>query len=70
MLLNSALARQISDKANQVLKRDLLVTDLSGQILAGSLSRAVVSEALAAAQTGRSTTSDLSLIQSPSPRDA
>ena len=58
MLLNSALARQISDKANQVLKRDLLVTDLSGQILAGSLSRAVVSEALAAAQTGRSTTSD------------
>ncbi|GAC1370785.1 MAG: sugar diacid recognition domain-containing protein [Candidatus Saccharimonadales bacterium] len=58
MQLNSALARQISDKAHQVLKRDLLVTDLSGQILAGSLSRAVVSEALAAAQTGRSTTSD------------
>lgn len=58
MQLNSALARQISDKAHQVLKRDLLVTDLSGQILAGSLSRATVSQALAAAQTGRSTTSD------------
>jgi carbohydrate diacid regulator len=56
MLLNSALARQISDKANQVLKRDLLIADLSGQILAGG--RGFVPEALAAAQTGRSTTSD------------
>jgi carbohydrate diacid regulator len=58
MILNSALARQISDKANQVLKRDLMIADLSGQILAGSPSRIVVSEALAAAQTGRSTTSE------------
>lgn len=56
MLLNSALARQISDKANQVLKRDLLIADLSGQILAGG--RAFVPEALSAAQTGRSTVSE------------
>jgi carbohydrate diacid regulator len=58
MILNSALARQISDKANQVLKRDLLIADLSGQILAGVPSRSFVSEALSAAQTGRATTSD------------
>lgn len=58
MVLNSALARQISDKANQVLKRDLLIADLSGQILAGSSSHIIVAEALAAAQTGRPTTSD------------
>lgn len=58
MQLNTALARQISDKANQVLKRDLLIADLSGQILAGSHSHAFVSEALSSAQTGRATTSD------------
>lgn len=58
MLLNSALARQISDKANVVLKRDLLIADLSGQILAGSPKPTFVSEALAASQTGRATTSD------------
>ncbi len=58
MQINSALARQISDKANQVLKRDLLVADLSGQILAGIPSRSFVSEALSAAQTGRATSSD------------
>ncbi|HEX3082471.1 MAG TPA: hypothetical protein VHQ86_04400, partial [Candidatus Saccharimonadia bacterium] len=58
MIFNSALARQITDKANQVLRRDLLITDLSGQILAGSVTHAVVPEALAAAQTGRATTSD------------
>ena len=58
MQLNSALARQISDKANQVLKRELMVTDLSGQILAGSLHHTVVAQALAAAQTGRAATSD------------
>ena len=58
MQLNSALARQISDKANQVLKRDLLIADLSGQILAGSPSHAFVTEALSSAQTGRATTSD------------
>jgi len=58
MQLNSALARQIADKANQVLKRDLLVADLSGQILAGIPTQSFVSEALSAAQTGRSTTSD------------
>ncbi|HVQ43592.1 MAG TPA: helix-turn-helix domain-containing protein [Candidatus Saccharimonadia bacterium] len=58
MQLNTALARQISDKANQVLKRDLLIADLSGQILAGGPGRAFVSEALSAAQTGRPTTSE------------
>jgi carbohydrate diacid regulator len=58
MQLNSALARQISDKANQVLKRDLLIADLTGQILAGSPGHPVVSEALSAAQTGRAATSD------------
>lgn len=58
MLLNSALARQIADKANQVLKRDLLIADLSGQILAPTPSRTVVAEALSAAQTGRSSTSE------------
>lgn len=58
MLLNSALARQISDKANQVLKRDLLIADLSGQILAGGRARTFISEALSAAQTGRPAVSD------------
>lgn len=54
MHLNSALSRQITDKANQVLKRDLIVTDLTGQILAGHSHRSFVPEALSAAQTGRS----------------
>jgi len=58
MQLNSALARQVANKANQVLKRDLLIADLSGQILAGSPSHGFVSEALSAAQTGRATISD------------
>ena len=58
MHLNSALARQIADKANQVLKRDLLIADLAGQILAGHAGHAFVPEALSAAQTGRPTTSD------------
>jgi sugar diacid utilization regulator len=57
MQLNSALARQISDKANQVLKRDLMIADLSGQILSGSPQHIFVAEALSTAQTGRSTTS-------------
>jgi carbohydrate diacid regulator len=59
MQLNTALARQITDKANQVLKRDLLIADLSGQILAGTPARIFVAEALAAAQTGRPTTSEV-----------
>ena len=58
MQLNSALARQISDKTNQVLKRDLIIADLSGQILAGSPQHVFVPEALSAAQTGRSSNSD------------
>ncbi len=58
MQLNSALASQIADKASQVLRRDLLIADLSGQILAGGTGHAFVPEALSAAQTGRPTTSD------------
>src|SRR6185369_377719 len=58
MQLNSALARQIADKANQVLRRDLLIADLSGQILAGNVSHVFIPEALSAAQTGRPTVSD------------
>lgn len=58
MQLNSALARQITDKASQVLKRDLLITNLSGQVLAGARPGTFVSEALAAAQTGRSGTAE------------
>jgi carbohydrate diacid regulator len=59
MQLNTALARQIADKANQVLKRELLIADLSGKILAGTGGQpGLVSEALAAAQTGRPTTAD------------
>lgn len=59
MQLNNALARQIADKANQVLKRDILITNLSGQILVGSSGRRhSVAEALSAAQTGHPITSD------------
>lgn len=58
MQLNSALARQITDKANQVLKSDLLIAELSGQILAGARAKTFIPEALSAAQTGRATTSE------------
>ncbi len=59
MQLNTALARQIADKANQVLKRDILIADLSGQLLAGAAGRHVfVPEALSVAQTGHSLTSE------------
>lgn len=59
MLLNSALARQIAGKANQVLKRDILIADLSGQLLAGGSSRnTFVPEALSVAQTGHSISSE------------
>jgi carbohydrate diacid regulator len=57
MQLNSALARQIADKANQVLKRNILIADLSGQLLAGALSGpSFVPEALNVAQTGHAAT--------------
>jgi carbohydrate diacid regulator len=61
MQLNNALARQIADKANQVLKRNILITDLAGQILVGSAPshpRSFVAEALSAAQTGHAVTSE------------
>jgi carbohydrate diacid regulator len=59
MQLNGALARQIADKANQVLKRDIMLSDLSGRLLAGSTIRnAFVPEALSVAQTGHASTSD------------
>jgi carbohydrate diacid regulator len=59
MQLNSALARQVSDKANQVLKRDIMVADLSGQLLAGrSTPRGFIPEALNVAQTGHPTTGE------------
>jgi len=59
MQLNTALAHQIADKANQVLKRDILIADLSGQLLAGAAGRHVfVPEALSVAQTGHSITTE------------
>jgi carbohydrate diacid regulator len=59
MQLNSALARQIAAKSGQVLKRDILITDLSGHLLAGgSGKQPIVPEALNVAQTGRSVTSE------------
>jgi carbohydrate diacid regulator len=61
VLLNSALARQIADKANQVLKRDILIAELSGQLLAGGSNlRGFVPDALSVAQTGHSITGDFS----------
>jgi carbohydrate diacid regulator len=59
MQLNSALARQIADKANQVLKRDILIADLSGQLLAGSPRPHVfIPEALSVSQTGHPITNE------------
>ena len=59
MQLNNALARQIADKANQVLKRNILITNLAGQILVGGSGRRhSVAEALSAAQTGHSVSSE------------
>lgn len=60
MQLNNALARQIADKANQVLKRHILVTDLSGQLMVGHGDhQAFIPEALQAAQTGHTVTAEL-----------
>lgn len=59
MQLNSALARQIADKANQVLKRNILVADLSGALLAGFDGiHTFVPDALSVAQTGHPSTGD------------
>ena len=60
MQLNHALAKQIADKANTILKRDIIMADLSGQLLAsnGKFRRLFVPEALNVAQTGQTTTAD------------
>ena len=60
MLLNHALAKQIVDKAHSILKRDIALSDLSGQILAANndVHRVFVSEALNVAQTGRPSTAE------------
>jgi carbohydrate diacid regulator len=57
--LNYALAKQIVDKANSILKRDVMLADLSGQLLAGhSARRRFVPDALSVAQTGHATTGE------------
>jgi carbohydrate diacid regulator len=56
--LNSALARQIADKANQVLKRNILLSDLSGRLLTTTPRQPFVPEALSVAQTGHASTSE------------
>ncbi len=60
MLLNATLAKQIVDKAHSILKRDILLTDLAGQLLASNtgLQRVFVPEALSTAQTGHATTAE------------
>ena len=59
MQLNIALARQITDKANQVLKRDIHIADLSGQLLAGGANpHGFIPEALNVAQTGHAVTGE------------
>src|SRR5580704_5852741 len=59
MQLNTALAKQIADKANQVLKRDMFIADLTGQLTVGSLpSQAFIPEALSVSQTGHAVTSE------------
>lgn len=60
MLLNHALAKQIVDKAHAILKRDIALADMSGQILAANseVRRVFVAEALNVAQTGHTTTSE------------
>ncbi len=60
MLLNTTLAKQIVDKAHSILKRDILLADLSGQLLASNsgLRRLFVPEALSVAQTSRATTAE------------
>jgi carbohydrate diacid regulator len=59
MQLNTSLAKQIADKANQVLKRDIFIADLSGQLIVGGSSRRpFVPEALSVSQTGHPVSSD------------
>jgi len=59
MQLNTALAKQIADKANQVLKRDIYIADLSGQLIVGNSSnQPFIAEALSVSQTGHPVSSD------------
>ncbi len=60
MLLNSALAKQIVDKAHSILKRDIILCDLAGQLIASNngQKRVFVPEALNVAQTGHALTGD------------
>lgn len=59
MQLNYTLSRQIAEKAQQVLKREILIAGLSGQIMAGTNStKFTAPEAMSVAQTGRPTTGD------------
>ncbi len=62
MQLNTALAKQISDKAHAILKRDILLCDLAGQLMTAGPEHTnlFVPEALGVAQTGRATTADYS----------
>lgn len=60
MQLNYALARQIAEKAQQVLKRDIHITGLNGQVLAGSVQdKHAIPEALTVAQTGHPSVGEL-----------
>lgn len=60
MQLNFALARQIAEKARQVLKRDILIAGLSGQLLAGaSTEQRSIPDALTVAQTGHPQTGEI-----------
>jgi carbohydrate diacid regulator len=60
MQLNTALAKQIVDKAHSILKRDILLCDLSGQLMAtnNGQRRLFVAEALNVAQTGHAITGE------------
>ena len=60
MQLNSALAKQIVDKAHAILKRDILLGDLAGQLLAANsgFERHFVPQILSVAQTGQPITTE------------
>lgn len=59
MQLNFALARQITEKAQQVLKRDMVIAGLNGQVLAGAdQPKRSIPDALTVAQTGNPQTGE------------
>jgi carbohydrate diacid regulator len=60
MQINRTLAKQIVTKAQAILKRDLLLTDLGGLLLAGSAIRlgSFLPEALSVSQTGHPQTAE------------